>query len=194
MKDFSQQYDVIVAGGGPAGVCAAAAAARQGARTALIERYGILGGMLTSGYVNPILGSVAPGSMYDEIISLLGATYSKTRNGREMSIDSEKAKSLFLQFVCEAGADVFLQTPVVEVVKEGSAVKGLIVGTQEGLKTLYADVIVDATGDGFVAARAGADYQMGRESDGRCQPATIEFSLDGVDETDGITCWGGSDR
>ena len=193
MKDFSQQYDVIVAGGGPAGVCAAAAAARQGARTALIERYGILGGMLTSGYVNPILGSVAPGSMYDEIISLLGATYSKTRNGREMSIDSEKAKSLFLQFVCEAGADVFLQTPVVEVVKEGSAVKGLIVGTQEGLKTLYADVIVDATGDGFVAARAGAEYQMGRESDGRCQPATIEFSLDGVDETDGITCWGGSD-
>ena len=49
MNEFSQHYDVIVAGGGPAGVCAAVAAARQGARTALIERYGILGGMLTSG-------------------------------------------------------------------------------------------------------------------------------------------------
>ncbi len=193
MKDFSQQYDVLVAGGGPAGVCAAAAAARQGARTALVERYGILGGMLTSGYVNPILGSVAPGSMYDEIIALLGATDSRTRNGREMSIDSEQAKGLFLQFVCEAGVDVFLQTPVVEVVKEGSAVKGLVVGTQEGLQTLYADVVVDATGDGFVAARAGAEFRMGRESDGRCQPTSIEFSLDGVDEADAITCWGGSD-
>ena len=63
MKEFSQQYDVLVAGGGPAGVCAAVTATRQGARTALIERFGILGGMLTSGYVNPILGAVAPGTM-----------------------------------------------------------------------------------------------------------------------------------
>lgn len=193
MNEFSQHYDVIVAGGGPAGVCAAVAAARQGARTALIERYGILGGMLTSGYVNPILGAVAPGTMYDEVISLLNAANMKTRNGQEMSVDTEQAKGLFLKFVYDAGVDIFLQTPVVEVVKEGGAVKGLVVGTQDGLKTLYAGVVVDATGDGFVAARAGARYQMGRESDGRCQPATIEFSLDGVDEAEGITCWGGSD-
>lgn len=193
MKEFSQQYDVIVAGGGPAGVCAAVASARQGARTALVERYGILGGMLTSGYVNPILGAVAPGTMYDEVISLLNATGMKTRNGQEMSVDTEQAKGLFLKFVCDAGVDVFLQTPVVEVVKEGGTVKGLTVGTQDGLKNLYASVVVDATGDGFVAARAGAEYRMGRESDGRCQPATIEFSLDGVDEAKGITCWGGSD-
>ena len=193
MKEFSQQYDVLVAGGGPAGVCAAVASARQGARTALIERFGILGGMLTSGYVNPILGAVAPGTMYDEVISFLGATDMKTRNGREMSVDTEQAKGLFLKFVHDAGVDIFLQTPVVEVVKEGSAVKGLVTGTQDGLKTLYADVVVDATGDGFVAARAGAAFQVGRESDGRCQPASIEFSLDGVDEAQGITCWGGSD-
>ena len=193
MREFSQQYDVLVAGGGPAGVCAAVAAARQGARTALVERYGILGGMLTSGYVNPILGAVAPGTMYDEVIEFLGAVDMKTRNGREMSVDTEQAKSLFLQFACRAGVDVFLQTPVVEVVKEGSAVKGLVIGTQEGLKTLYAGAVVDATGDGFVAARAGAAYKIGRESDGRCQPASIEFSLDGVDEETGITCWGGSD-
>lgn len=193
MKEFSQQYDVLVAGGGPAGVCAAVAAARQGVRTALIERFGILGGMLTSGYVNPILGAVAPGTMYDEVISFLNATGMKTRNGREMSVDTEQAKGLFLKFAYDAGVDIFLQTPVVEVVKEGSAVKGLVIGTQDGLKTLYADVVVDATGDGFVAARAGAAFQIGRESDGRCQPASIEFSLDGVDEAQGITCWGGSD-
>ena len=193
MKEFSQQYDVLVAGGGPAGVCAAVAAARHGARTALIERFGILGGMVTSGYVNPILGAVAPGTMYDEVISLLGATSMKTRNGQEMSVDTEQAKGLFLRFVYDAGVDIFLQTPVVEVAKEGNTVKGLVIGTQEGLRTLCADVVVDATGDGFVAARAGAAYEMGRESDKRCQPASIEFSLDHVDEAEGITCWGGSD-
>lgn len=193
MKEFSLHYDVLVAGGGPAGVCAAVAAARQGAKTALVERFGILGGMLTSGYVNPILGAVAPGTMYDEVISLLSATDMKTRNGREMSVDTEQAKGLFLQFVHEAGVDIFLQTPVVEVVKEGTSVKGVVIGTQDGLKTLYAGVVVDATGDGFVAARAGAEYKIGRESDGRCQPTSIEFSLDGVDEATGITCWGGSD-
>ena len=71
MKKYTDRYDVIVCGGGPSGIAAAAAAARQGAKTALIERYGILGGMLTSGYVNPVLGSVAKGTMYDEITSLL---------------------------------------------------------------------------------------------------------------------------
>lgn len=193
MKGFSRQYDVLVAGGGPSGVCAAVAAARQGSRTALIERFGILGGMFTSGYVNPILGAVAPGTMYGEVLSLLGATAMKTRNGQEMGVDTERAKGLFLKFARDAGVDIFLQTPVVEVVKEGAAVKGLVTGTQDGLRTLEAGVVVDATGDGFVAARAGAAYKMGRESDGRCQPATLEFSLSGVDEAEGITCWGGSD-
>lgn len=193
MKEFSQQYDVLVAGGGPAGVCAAVTATRQGARTALIERFGILGGMLTSGYVNPILGAVAPGTMYDEVIAFLNATDMKTRNGREMSVDTEQAKWLFLKFVHDVGVDIFLQTPVVDVVKEGNTVKGLVISTQDGLKTLYADVVVDSTGDGFVAARAGAVFKMGRESDGRCQPTSIEFSLDNVDEAEGITCWGGSD-
>ncbi len=193
MTQFSQHYDVLVAGGGPAGICAAVAAARQGARTALAERYGILGGMFTSGYVNPILGAVAPGTMYDEVVALLGASCATTRNGREMGVDAERAKGLLLRFVRDAGVDIFLQTPVVEVVKEGSAVKGLVVGTQEGLRTLTAGALVDATGDGFVAARAGAAYEMGRAGDGRCQPATLEFTLYGVDEETGITCWGGSD-
>ena len=65
------KYDVIVAGAGPAGICAAVAAAREGARVALIERYGVLGGNLTAGYVGPILGSVAPGTMKDELCELL---------------------------------------------------------------------------------------------------------------------------
>ena len=63
---YPDQYDVIVAGGGPAGIAAAVSSARLGAKTALIERYGILGGMLTSGHVQPILGRSEGKTMYDE--------------------------------------------------------------------------------------------------------------------------------
>lgn len=63
-----EEYDVLVIGGGPAGICAAVSAARCGANTLLVERFGVLGGMLTAGRVDPILGSVAPGTMYDEIV------------------------------------------------------------------------------------------------------------------------------
>ena len=165
----------------------------MGAKTALIERYGILGGMLTSGLVNPVLGSVAPGTAYQEIMDLMGKECSATRNGREMSVDPEQAKYRLLKLAADAGVSVYLQTPVVDVVKDGSRVRGLVVGTQEGLKTLTAHALVDATGDGFVAARAGAEYQVGRDSDGFCQPITTEFVLDNVDEARAITCWGGTD-
>ena len=95
MKQFQErypvEYDVIVAGGGPAGVAAAVSAARQGAKTALIERYGILGGMLTAGQVQPILGRAEGRTMYNEIVEMLEAGHdnirrTKTRNGDEIVV------------------------------------------------------------------------------------------------------------
>ena len=124
---------------------------------------------------------------------VLEATSMQTRNGHEMSVDAERAKYRLLQFVSDAGVDVFLQTPVVEVIKDGARVCGVVISTQEGLKELDADVVIDATGDGFVAARAGAEYKIGRDSDGCCQPTSLEFVVDGVDESTAITCWGGTD-
>lgn len=192
MREYSDTYDVIVAGGGPSGI-AAISVARQGARTALVERFGILGGMLTSGYVNPILGLVEPGSMRDEILNLLGASCMQTRNGKEMSVNTESAKYILLKFTADAGVNIFLQTPVVDVIKENNAVKDLVISTQNGLKKLFSDIVVDATGNGFVAALAGAKYTVGRECDGKCQPTSLEFTIDNADEAKAITCWGGSD-
>ena len=69
--EIRDHYDVIVAGAGPAGICAAVAAARQGAKVALVERYGVVGGNLTVGFVGPILGMVGKGTMRDELVKLL---------------------------------------------------------------------------------------------------------------------------
>lgn len=201
MKQFQNgyptEYDVIVAGGGPAGVAAAVSAARVGAKTALIERYGILGGMLTSGHVQPILGRAEGRTMYNEICELLEEGHQNvrehtTRNGREITIDMEEAKHRLLKLCLESGVYVYLQTPVVAVLKDGSRVTGVTVCTPEGLQNLTAHAVVDSTGDGFVAAQAGAPYQVGRDSDGKCQPTTIEFTVDNVDETYDFSCWGGT--
>lgn len=190
-----EAYDVLVIGGGPAGIAASVSAARMGARVALVERYGILGGMLTAGHVQPILGSVAPGTFYDEIVALLagGSDCPVTRNGREVPVDLEQAKGALLSLTHGSGVRIYLQTPAVEAVMEGSRVTGVRIGTQEGIRTLSAKAVVDATGDGFIAARAGARFAVGRAADGKCQPATLEFLLTGVDEARGLTCFGGSD-
>ncbi|MDF9827204.1 hypothetical protein M2447_001293 [Ereboglobus sp. PH5-10] len=191
--------DVVVVGGGVAGVCAAVTAARQGAKTLILERSGLLGGMLTAGHVNPILGTVSKGTIYDEIVSRLTAEneteIETTRNGREVYIDVEKAKTLMFNFVAENNVECWMQSLVVDVVRDsgGDTINRLLVGTPEGIKTVSGKIIIDATGDGQVAMLAGADYGMGRDSDGRVQPVTLEFTLSNVDESRAITAWGGSD-
>lgn len=194
-----EKYDVIVAGSGPAGICAAVAAAREGARVALIESAGAIGGNLTVGHVSPLLGAVAEGTMYDEIVQLLsGTTRDKagvtTRNGREMPLNPEDAKIKLTKFVADAGVEVFLCTTVADVIKQDNRVTGLILaGAPCGLFAMSADVIIDATGDGTVSALAGAEISVGRDSDGRVQPCTLEFMVNGVDESVAISAWGGSD-
>jgi hypothetical protein len=197
-KQYPSAYDVIVAGGGPAGIAAAVSAARAGAKTALIERYGILGGMLTSGHVQPILGYAQGRTMYDEIVELLTEGHDDmpkmvTRNGKEIGFDLEETKYRLLKLCVDSGVYVYLQTVVADVIKEENRITGLKICTPMRLQTLHASVVVDATGDGFVAALAGVPFEMGRASDGKCQPVTLEFTVDHVDESIGITAWGGSD-
>ena len=190
--------DVVVCGGGPAGVCAAVSAARQGAKVLLVERFGCLGGNLTLGHVSPVLGKVSKGTMAQEVQALLNAGHEQaerieTFNGPEEHIDHEEAKGILAKLCADAGVGILLGSSVVDVLKEGTRVTGVVIDTPKGLKTILAKVVVDATGDGRVALAAEATIEMGRKGDGAIQPATIEFEVEGLDETRAITCWGETD-
>lgn len=195
-----EHFDVIVCGAGPAGICAAVSAARCGAHVLLAERHGVIGGMLTTGAISPILGAVSGGTMYDEICQRIKSgdvPYIKTRNGREVLLDREVTKKELDAMVAESGVTLWLNSALVDVITEGAAggrpvARGVIFATQRGLVAVCGDVIIDATGDGCAAAAAGCSFEIGREGDGRLQPMSIEFVLEDVAE-DAITVFGGSD-
>lgn len=187
------RYDVVVAGAGPAGLCAAVAAARAGARVALLERYGVLGGNLTAGHVGPILGMVGKGTMRDELMALLGVPDNDMIGEVGVAHDVERAKRVLAEFAAREEIDILLQTPVVDALTENGALTGLVLATKDGPRAVCGRVFVDATGDGDVAFLAGAPVEKGRE-DGLMQPVTLEFTIDGVDESRAIACIGDVDE
>lgn len=191
--DVHADYDVIVAGAGPAGICAAVAAARQGAKVALVERYGVVGGNLTAGYVGPILGMVGRGTMRDELVRLLGVPDNDMIGITGKAHDIERAKCVLAELIARETIDVYLQSTVYDVIKEGDAVRGLLLATNEGPLALTARITVDATGDAVVSYLAGAAIEKGRD-DGLMQPVTLEFTIDGVDDTRGLVCIGDVDE
>jgi len=152
------QWDVLVCGAGPTGIAAAVTAARQGKSVMVLERYGALGGNLTLGNVSPIMGGVAPGTISCEIGQLLKAPDGGT------GIDPERAKGQLTALLHREGVSFRLQTPVFDVIKEGNAVKGVVAVTQQGATAMLASRVIDCTGDGLVAAMAGAEVMYGREA------------------------------
>lgn len=185
-------YDIVVAGAGPAGICAAVAAARAGARVALLERYGVLGGNLTAGHVGPILGMVGKGTMRDELMALLGVPGNDMIGAVGVAHDVERAKRVLAEFAARENIAVWLQAPVLDALTENGAVRGVAVATKNGPCAVLGRVVIDATGDGDVAYFAGAPTQKGRD-DGLMQPVTLEFTIDGVDESRAIACIGDVD-
>lgn len=175
------EYDVIVAGSGPAGACAAVTAGRLGAKVLLIERNNSVGGMSTSGLMSHWTGTV-DSPVYSEILRRCAA-YCEGENHDKIVpwIDPEILKRVWLEMLRDAGVTVLLYTFVCGVIKEENRVAGVITESKSGRRAFLSKITVDGTGDGDVAALAGVEYHKGRESDGKMQPATLMFKVAGVD-------------
>ena len=197
--------DVLVVGGGPAGVCAAIAAARCGADTLIIEHGNCLGGMATRGLVAPFMtcydttGEIMVirgifAEIVDRMVALGGAIHpSQVRAGTPFSawitkghdhltpFDAETMKFVLDQMCAEAGVKILFHSTLVEPVLKNNAVKGVRVLGREGIGRIGAKVVIDATGDGDVAAKAGVPCTFGNPELGKVQPSTLFFHINNVD-------------
>ncbi len=179
--EVAGEYDVIVAGSGPAGACAAVTAARMGARVLLLEKNNTVGGMSTSGLMSHWTGTVSS-PLYAEILRRCAERHEGAEKDVPVPwIDPEVLKSVWLDLLAEAGAELLLSTFVCGAVMDENRLAGVITESKSGRRVFLAKVFVDGTGDGDLAAFAGVPYHKGRESDGKMQPATLMFKVGGVD-------------
>ena len=173
--------DVLVVGGGIAGIMAALAAGRSGARTLLVERFGSLGGtgtaaMMSLFYVPYAASRGLVREFFDRLIARGGAI-----PGEFVVYDAELYKVLALDMLAEAGVQVLLHTLVSDVILDGTDFRGIVIENKSGRQAVLCRVAIDASGDADLAARAGAPFVKGREADGKMRPMTLIFRLGGVD-------------
>jgi ribulose 1,5-bisphosphate synthetase/thiazole synthase len=172
--------DVLVVGGGPAGIAAALAAARCGARVLIIERHGMLGGTWTAGLLNPLFDHRGKGFIVGELIARLESAGAWKAWKWTKVFDVEVMKLELERWCDEARVEFWYQCPVVDAVVEDGRVRGVVVEGRSGRQAVLARVVIDASGDGDLAARAGATHHHGRVGDGLCQPSTLMFEIDGL--------------
>lgn len=207
-----ETVDVAVIGGGSAGVAAAAAAARNGASTVLVERYGFLGGTSTAGMVGPFMTSYTPDGkrqlvagvfqeVIDRMVEMGGAVDpSETKGGTAWAsfielghanvtpFHIEALKMATLETVSEAGARIRFHTSFVDVVMDGERISDIVIHDKAGLGLLRPKVVIDTSGDGDIAAKAGAPFEMGRREDGKMMPVTLFLTVGNVDD-DRVAAW-----
>ena len=184
------EVDILVVGGGPAGIMAAEAAAGKGLSVMLLESRGYLGGNLTIGL--PILGFL--GHKGTQIIKGLpqrfidrlrarGAASEHRPCALHMSltiVDAEEVKRTALEIMEENGVEVLMYVFCTDVIKEGNDVQGVIIESKAGREAILAKTVIDCTGDGDVAFRAGVECRKG-DAEGGMQPPTLMFCMKGVD-------------
>ena len=177
MEKRTIHTDILVAGSGPSGFAAAYTAAKSGMNVVIVEQSGDIGGISTSGLMSHWTGD-CNSPVYHEILK----RSAEKNEGRHRgvitnTIDPEKLKTLYLEMLYEKGVKIMLYTFACDAICENGAVKGVTVVNKSGYTDIFAKVIIDATGDGDIAFKAGAEFFMGRESDGKMQPATIMFKV-----------------
>jgi hypothetical protein len=172
--------DVLVAGGGPAGLAAALAAAREGASTLLVERYGFLGGAATVNFVSKwsqhrqVLYGVAA-EIADKLVQRRAAV-----SGRVINFDPEEYKKLAFDLVHEAGIKLLLHSWAVAPILEDGCLRGIFVENKSGRQALLAKTTIDCTGDADVAHMAGVPTHKGQESNGKMSPMVLLFHMGGI--------------
>ena len=185
-------FDVIVAGGGTAGIIAASKIASCGYRVALFESKAFLGGVGTMGLPyqgfydlagRPVVGGV-PIQFVDRLRKIGGASEQFIQceaHNPFLIVDPEAVKRVSQEMCVDAGVEIHLHTMVVSVIRNENEVSAIITESKSGREAYTAGVFIDATGDGDVCARAGVQFSIGREEDSRTQSSTLLFRLDGVD-------------
>ena len=203
--DWHLAADVAVIGGGPAGMCAAIAAAREGVRVILVEQGAFCGGMATRGLVGPFMTCYdAKGEtmiirgLFEEIVDRMvkrgfAIHPSEVRGGTAFTswikighehvtpFEPEGLKVIMDEMLTEAGVKILYHTDFLKPVLENNAVTGVLVSSKRGLEVIKATVVIDCTGDGDVACHSGVPYEMGNEEMHLMQPATMFFHISNVD-------------
>ncbi len=203
-------YDVVVIGGGPAGVSAAIEASRNGAKVLLIEGSGMLGGMATTSLVGPFMtcyngNADRPlvGGVFREIIDELKkvdavippeeldapsiyTTYIEKYHKHVTAFDSFGLQIALDNLTEKYGVEVLLYTRFVDCVTENGKIKSVILAALEGIKCVSADIFIDCSGNADVAAAAGVPTWKGEETTNVPQPGTLMFEVNGVCDDDVI--------
>ena len=180
--------EVLVVGGGPAGVGAAFAAGRLGRKTLVLEQFNCLGGVATAGghghiskYDEEGTGRRIVGGVAHEVADRVVADGVGHRNSHGIWFEVEGLKLILDRMAREAKVDLLYHTMFAEAITDGKRVCGAVIQNKGGRQAVFAERVVDCTGDGDVGATAGCPWEMGRPKDGKCQPVTLMFTIGGVD-------------
>ena len=193
--------DVLIVGAGPAGIGAAIASARMGAKTMIVEQYGFVGGNLTVAQINPmftfhdIKGRQVVKGIAEEFVSrMVENGYSEGHmtdltfdNASMTPLDPEGSKVILLDMLEEAGVEILLHTMCVDVVTKDRTVEAVLIENKSGRAAICPKVVVDCTGDGDVAAKAGAEFVIG-DGKGIMQPVSLFFRIGDVNTSE-LRAW-----